>query len=873
MQTLHTQDAAGVVTTATPRYAVRARNLCRQFGVGKSAVKVIKKMNMSLKVGHIYGLLGPSGCGKTTLLKMILGRLRVDSGTLQVFGRLPGSYGHLVPGVDVGYMPQELALYGDFTIYEMILYYSKLYGMALKNFEERKNFLIQFLDLPEETRMVKHLSGGQKRRVSLCVALIHNPRLLILDEPTVGVDPMLRTRIWNYLQDIASTGTSIIITTHYIEEARQAHDVGLMRHGRLLAEGSPDDLMSTYGHDTLEDVFLQICRDVDSKLSPMHASNGELVDDGSRNDMINSSNVMANVMGGSLGGNKRAPLLDDPASIADTQSQQSRSIVSESDGPDAFELDYGARHHTASGFRQCWERFWPRGRILRAEIWKGAKRMQRNLGFIVFQFFIPAIQVCLFCVAIGRDPEDLNLTIINQDVGFNTTFDSSKQAVAHTMETSALTLLDMSERFDDPDGGGDDGIGHSGAVWRVRPKSDAESDTDSRYYNSIPATAARWAQQLFGTGGIAGDSDDAGLTALVDSKRNPHISKPVNLGDNFVKSLSDNSFNKKHSCDAVTTSAAICTAAAVEDVREGKSWGYVLIPRNFTRDLYARYSCAPAIAGGDSHDKREREHEQAAVVVGSTIRVKLDQSNQQIALFIESALTQAFTKMVTPLAATSHITIDLPIRIETPVYGEKNPKFTDFIAPGMIISIAFAGAIGLTAVGFVMDVQDGCMDRQWAAGIHPSEIFFSILFTQFCVLFIQICILLAFALGLFQLPMEGSLVLVVTLASFLGISGMLYGLCISSVVSDVNDAMNLAMGSFFPFLLLSGVIWPVEGIPSGLRYISLALPTTWAATAMRSIMSRGWGIYDREVWMGFVVVGAWCVFFFILSMRGLKNQH
>jgi ABC-type multidrug transport system ATPase subunit len=127
-------------------------------------------------------------------------------------------------------------------------------------------------------RRVGTLSGGQQRRVSLAVALLHNPEILVLDEPTVGVDPLLREKIWNHLRDIASLGVTVVITTHCIfyyfdtipykidiEEARQADRVGLMRHGRLLAEGQPEELMAKYGHNTLEEVFLDLCRSVSRK--------------------------------------------------------------------------------------------------------------------------------------------------------------------------------------------------------------------------------------------------------------------------------------------------------------------------------------------------------------------------------------------------------------------------------------------------------------------------------------------------------------------------------------------------------------------------------------------------------------------------------
>lgn len=131
-----------------------------------------------------------------------------------------------VPGKRVGYMPQEIALYGEFSIKETMMYFGWIFGMKTSEIVQRLQFLLNFLDLPIQTRLVKNLSGGQQRRVSFAVALMHDPELLILDEPTVGVDPLLRQSIWNHLVHITKAGQkTVIITTHYIEEARQAHTV------------------------------------------------------------------------------------------------------------------------------------------------------------------------------------------------------------------------------------------------------------------------------------------------------------------------------------------------------------------------------------------------------------------------------------------------------------------------------------------------------------------------------------------------------------------------------------------------------------------------------------------------------------------------
>ena len=228
--------------------AISVEGLVRGYG----RIEVLQGLGMTVDEGSIYGLLGPSGCGKTTLLKVILGFLAPESGKVEVKGEIPGS--------DVGYSPQEIALYPDLSIAETLRFHGRLHGMDPNRILARQSWLIDFLDLPNPARTVGKLSGGQKRRVSLAVALLHEPGLLLLDEPTVGVDPELRARLWDHLQEISANGTSIVITTHYIDEARNADRVGLMRDGVLLAEDSPQSVMDSQSASSLEEAFLALCR-------------------------------------------------------------------------------------------------------------------------------------------------------------------------------------------------------------------------------------------------------------------------------------------------------------------------------------------------------------------------------------------------------------------------------------------------------------------------------------------------------------------------------------------------------------------------------------------------------------------------------------
>lgn len=213
-----------------------------------------------------YCLLGASGCGKTTLLQSIMGMKALDQGEIRVLGetikqnKLPKSV------QQIGFMPQENSLHDEMTIDETMNFFGYLYDMKTDFLEERKSLLKTLLELPPSDQLIRDCSGGQQRRISLAISLIHDPKLLILDEPTVGLDPILREKIWSYLvQATRSKPLSIIITTHYIEEATQADRCGLMRNGILLAEDAPRIIMERNKCSTLEEAFLKLCLKKESK--------------------------------------------------------------------------------------------------------------------------------------------------------------------------------------------------------------------------------------------------------------------------------------------------------------------------------------------------------------------------------------------------------------------------------------------------------------------------------------------------------------------------------------------------------------------------------------------------------------------------------
>ncbi|CAF3789941.1 unnamed protein product [Rotaria sp. Silwood1] len=361
-----------------------------KYGHWWKSITVLHGVDVNVPTGIIYGLLGPSGCGKTTLLRCIVGRLELNQGEIIVFGKRPGTHGHGIPGRAVGYMPQETALYRNFSISEMLHHFGRLHNMKRRDILTREEFLISFLDLPSKTKQVLQLSGGQQRRVSLVCALLQQPQLLILDEPTVGVDPILQEKIWSHLIYLSQTSkTTIMITTHYIEEARKANRVGLMRSGRMLAEDEPNHLVNQYNEISLENVFLRLCYEDQNCIqqqTTMNNIDGDCDTDVSNN--IDEQNLESTY-------------------VADTPVESLLITVNRKQTSRKNFIDY---------FR------FPHIHKIYALIMKDLTLVKRNISLLIFQFLIPVIQISLFCLCIGRNAEHISMALYNGEAvhGFPT---------------------------------------------------------------------------------------------------------------------------------------------------------------------------------------------------------------------------------------------------------------------------------------------------------------------------------------------------------------------------------------------------------------------------------------------------------------------
>lgn len=232
--------------------AVETRDLTRRFG----QLTAVRRLNLRIERGEVFGLLGPNGSGKTTTIRMLCGLLEPTSGAATVAGldvaREPDRIKERI-----GYMSEKFGLYEDLTVNENLEFYGGVYGLRNAARRERIDQVVRFLGLGNRLKqLAATLSGGWKQRLALGCALLHQPSVLFLDEPTAGVDPAARRSFWRTIHELAQNGTTVLVTTHYMDEAARCGRLALMSQGHLIALGSPAEVAAQVGGATLEDAFI-----------------------------------------------------------------------------------------------------------------------------------------------------------------------------------------------------------------------------------------------------------------------------------------------------------------------------------------------------------------------------------------------------------------------------------------------------------------------------------------------------------------------------------------------------------------------------------------------------------------------------------------
>jgi len=240
-----------------PHYSIEVEDLTRRFG----AFTAVDRVTFRVKDGEIFGFLGANGAGKTTTIKMLCGLLLPTSGRgsvegFDIFTRTDDIKSH------IGYMSQKFSLYDDLTVFENLEFYGGIYGLSGRAFDKALDRAAAFTGIRAfRNRMTKDIPLGWKQRLALTSSLLHTPKTLFLDEPTGGVDPVSRREFWRLIYALADGGTTVFVTTHYMDEAEYCNRLSIMHDGKIAAMGTPGELKKRYRRETIEDVFVDLIRE------------------------------------------------------------------------------------------------------------------------------------------------------------------------------------------------------------------------------------------------------------------------------------------------------------------------------------------------------------------------------------------------------------------------------------------------------------------------------------------------------------------------------------------------------------------------------------------------------------------------------------
>ncbi|KYN03410.1 ABC transporter G family member 23 [Cyphomyrmex costatus] len=685
--------------------AVIVRNAIKRYGKNL----VFDGLNMTVSRGSIYGLLGASGCGKTTLLSCVVGIRYFDSGEVWVLGGNPGSKGSGIPGPQVGYMPQEISLVGEFTTSGALYYFGRINGLGDKEIETRQRFFSELLQLPPANRLVKNMSGGQQRRVSLAAAMIHKPELLILDEPTVGLDPILRENIWAYMIQITQEeDITVLITTHYIEETKDANKIGLMRCGKMLAELAPQKLLEQFQCSSLEETFLKLCKAQDNTVS--------------LNDVQESK-------------------VEDTGSDVSYQNQYEQAATLE--------------------YKSVSKRQVSRFKRFTALLAKNGNQFLRFYGGLVYAILFPIIQISVFIIAIGKDPKGLKIGVVNNEAG-NCDYGSN-----------------------------------CGNVW---------NDEITCHFN--------------------------------------------NLSCRFLHDFSDSIATQEYYDDIYEANYAI---------QNGKLNGLMYFSQNFSESLQIRMEDATMAKDSD--------------LLASQIQVFLDMGDMQIGLHLQKKLFYRFLEIYEDIMRDCKYSpklADPPIRFKKPVYGSIDLNYADFLAPSYMLILIFCLASSVSTSVIITDRLEGVWNRSIVQGVRTNEILLSHIIIQSIIIVVHTTMIMLLYFSIWGLESKGSIFDVIILTFLMGFCGLMYGFVISIMWTNYTMAHYSSTGSFLALILLSGCIWPIEGTPKVLRWISYMLPTTLPSISMRGIIYKGYSVSEEQVYIGFIIVIGWTLFFFIVAILGIR---
>lgn len=888
--------------------------------INDQKVDILKSISLTVPYGCIFGLLGPSSCGKTTLLRCLVGLVQPNSGSIRLFGhpsndnyndtstegnkleddstytKFTNSFNKFtrngckhanickVPGSNVGYMPQDLGIYEDFTIRQLLTMFGRYVGMESDLIKSRISFMIQFLDLPEVDREICTLSGGQKRRVSFAIACLHMPPLIILDEPTVGVDPLLRQSIWKYLRRLADEESkTIIITTHYIEEAAQADQVALMRAGEILIQDKPSKIMKSNGCKTLEEAFLKICSNIKCnksedqnqtsiqkyKIYPQPRFNWH---DHIKNADSNIETYPSNSIDGSEAG--------DPSSLVEQLGikMTSKKVIS-----DLLKSDKKSE-----------------------DVMKGSE-YNVNLDDAKFNKLSMTPDIIEI---ISRKPNHQKSTILldswhkNPDLVLRTKEMENIDKMRFFLNNNGknndddLLKLKLDNKTHHPydnklrftkNGDFYEGIRKSFILtWALLYKN------YRRNVNSLPLLAFQFMlpiiQMVSFSLCVGGKPSNIGL-GLVNYDHPAQLLALNSLTINnqlpgYNISLDRAAINFTNETNSELVIDELLSARylsfidesmisikpygniedALKDVRKAKLWAAMEIGENFTTTILQRF---------DLENFYQLDLE---TIKQSVIKIYPDRSNKVLDMICQRSLMNSYRQFLSD--QFEHFK-RLPIEVREPIFDIKPnlisnsiDGYTESIAAGLLASLTYIMAAGLTTFIMVVERSAGILERTYTSGINPVAYLLAHAVFRSLVMMAQIAVVMFLTFYILNQPLVGSGWLAYLMLMTLNLTGISYGLLVSSIVTDQNGAALTIVSSLVVKITMSGILWPFEAIPRWLRTICYIQPLTMPVQALKTITLKGNGLEDRSVYLGFLVSITWLILFLTISAKRFRfYQH
>jgi len=601
------------------------------------------------------------------------------------------------------------------------------------------------------------------------------------------------------------------LTTHYIEEARSANVIGFMRDGKLLAEENPNILLDRYLLPNLEEVFLKLCY--------------------LQNDQINHSNSVSNnqnvckTFNQIISKEDKAPIYENNLSQEDVT--QIRSLESSALSNRLLFNNNEAESYDSDKLNQ----------IVTNDMKKNTNFDHRN-----------------------EENVDQSLTI-DESMTKN-----SEQNILTKIETKNTNDVNIEVKDESNELNSLPESGHSSCSQKLLPKridiknSGFSPRLFALLHKNLRRLSRNWGQLLFYLilpalqlalllVSISGGPTNMSLAVFDEEVLN---NKTNNWGKLFLSCIDNKTFSLKHYKSFKD---------AYDSVVNGESWAAIDINDRFSAALRLRH-----LYGSDVDVETVEE---------SQIRVYIDWSNQAISVQIERYFYEAMMRFAEQMAiqtGTNPDAIKVPMSFEKPVYGNRDESMRDFVLPGCYILLAFFSTAAVTAHLILEERRDSLLDRSLVAGVKVFEFLLSHAFTQFLILCIQIGLMLLIPLVLFDRKFVGSLSLLISLALSQGFCGIMFGLMISAICSDIIYAAMFTMVTFFVSIIIGGVFWPIQNMPTLLRLFSYVAPLTLPIQSMRCILFRGWNLYHFEVYIGFIVTYVWFAFFVIIALMFLRKS-